>query len=53
MRKKVKKGFLPYFDDKKGFQVQTEEKRFLLAKKKKVKKGLKGFPGRPAYYLLL
>ena len=36
--KKVKTGFLHYFDDKKGFQVQTEEKRFSLAKKKRFKK---------------
>ena len=34
VRKKVKKVFLPYFDDKKGFQVQTEEKWFSLAKKR-------------------
>ena len=43
--KKVEKGFLAYFGDKKGFQVQTVEKRFLM--EKKVKHSLKGFPGRP------
>ena len=29
-----KKGFLSYLNDKKGFQVQIEEKRFSLADKR-------------------